>query len=55
MDNNSEAKKKDEACGTAAKTDEKEVKEEKAQDGAKKDKKIGGQRAEKAEKSYHAS
>lgn len=39
MDNNSEAKKKDETVGAAAETDDKEVKEEKAQDGAKKDKK----------------
>ena len=39
MDNNSEAKKKDETLDAAAATDEKEVKEEKAQDGAKKDKK----------------
>ena len=39
MDNNSEAKKKDETLDAAAETDDKEVKEEKAQDGAKKDKK----------------
>ena len=39
MDNNSEAKKKDETLDAAAETDDKEGKEEKAQDGAKEDKK----------------
>lgn len=47
MDNNSEVKKKDETLDAAAETDDKEVKEEKAQDGAKKEKKAADKELKK--------